>query len=282
MDYNKIEDAVFKKAMEFFKDNAVEFFGINTKIVAPAETEIKNVDIKTNYTDYLFYTEDNNYLHFEFQTTDKKEDIKRFLYYDASLFYKDRRKIRTVVIYSADIEDAEIHIDAGSINYTIEAFYMKNLDGDEKLEMLKNKIRNNEKLTSEDILTLSFIPLMSSKLSKSERTLEGIELANSIEDSEVKLKCLTLLYALFDKFGDKISKKRFKEVFSVTEIGKMIRDDGKSEGKAEILIKLLKKKFKKLSQEYEERIKNLPSENIELIANDIFDLEKVEDLEKYF
>jgi hypothetical protein len=282
MDYNKIEDAVFKKAMEFFKDNAVEFFGIDTKIVAPAETEIKNVDIKTNYTDYLFYTEDNNYLHFEFQTTDKKEDIKRFLYYDASLFYKDRRKIRTVVIYSADIEDAEIHIDAGSINYKIEAFYMKNLNGDEKLEMLKNKIRNNEKLTSEDILTLSFIPLMNSKLSKSERTLEGIELANSIEDSEVKLKCLTLLYALFDKFGDKISKKRFKEVFSVTEIGKMIRDDGKSEGKAEILIKLLNKKFKKLSQEYEEKIKNLPSEKIELIANDIFDLEKVEDLEKYF
>ncbi|MBK1809488.1 DUF4351 domain-containing protein [Clostridium sp. YIM B02505] len=278
MDYNKIEDAVFKKAMEFFKDNAVQFFGIDTKIVAPAETEIKNVDIKTNYTDYLFYTADGNYLHFEFQTTDKKEDIKRFLYYDASLFYKDKRKIRTVVIYSADIEDAEIHIDAGSINYNIEAFYMKNLDGDKKLEMLKNKIRNNEKLTSEDILTLSFIPLMSSNISKSERTLEGIELANSIQDSEVKLKCLTLLYALFDKFGDKISKKRFKEVFSVTEIGKMIRD----EGKAEILIKLLNKKFKKLSEEYEEKIKNLPSENIELIANDIFDLEKVEDLEKYF
>jgi hypothetical protein len=278
MDYNKIEDAVFKKAMEFFKDNAVEFFGIDTKIVAPAETEIKNVDIKTNYTDYLFYTEDNNYLHFEFQTTDKKEDIKRFLYYDASLFYKDRRKIRTVVIYSADIEDAEIHIDAGSINYNIEAFYMKNLNGDEKLEMLKNKIRNKEKLTSDDILTLSFIPLMSSKISKSERTLEGIELANSIEDSEVKIKCLTLLYALFDKFGDQISKKRFKEVFSVTEIGKMIRD----EGKAEILIKVLSKKFKKLPQEYEEKIKNLSSEKIELIATDIFDLEKVEDLEKYF
>ncbi|GFZ30087.1 hypothetical protein CSC2_06130 [Clostridium zeae] len=187
-----------------------------------------------------------------------------------------------MVIYSADIEDAEIHIDAGSINYNIEAFYMKNLNGDEKLEMLKNKIRNNEKLTSDDILTLSFIPLMSSKISKSERTLEGIELANSIEDSEVKLKCLTLLYALFDKFGDQISKKRFKEVFSVTEIGKMIRDDGKSEGKTEILIKQLNKRFNKLPQEYEEKIKNLPSEKIELIATDIFDLEKVEDLEKYF
>ncbi|GAA0730373.1 hypothetical protein GCM10008905_31580 [Clostridium malenominatum] len=91
MDYNKVEDAVLKKAMEFFKDNAVKFFGIDSKIIAPAETEIKNIDIKTNYTDYLFYTEDGNYLHFEFQTTDKKDDIKRFLYYDASLFYKEKR-----------------------------------------------------------------------------------------------------------------------------------------------------------------------------------------------
>ena len=137
MDYNKVEDSVLKKAMEFFKDNAVKFFGIDTKIIAPAETEIKNIEIKTNYIDYLFYTEDGGYLHFEFQTTDKKDDIKRFLYYDASLFYKEKRKIKTMVIYSADIEDAETFIDAGTIKYNICAFYMKNLDGDERLKYLR-------------------------------------------------------------------------------------------------------------------------------------------------
>jgi hypothetical protein len=44
MDYNKIEEAVFKKAMEFFKDNAAKLFGINVNIVAPVETEIKNIE----------------------------------------------------------------------------------------------------------------------------------------------------------------------------------------------------------------------------------------------
>ncbi len=119
MDYNKVEDAVLKKAMEFFKDNAVNFFGINTRIIAPAETEIKSIDIKTNYMDYLFYTEDGNYLHFEFQTTDKKEDIRRFLYYDASLVRNDNRRVRTMVIYSADIENVETYIDAGTIKYEV-------------------------------------------------------------------------------------------------------------------------------------------------------------------
>ncbi|MEW9094127.1 MAG: DUF4351 domain-containing protein [Clostridiaceae bacterium] len=285
MDYNKVEDAVLKKAMEFFKDNAVKFFGIDTKIVAPAETEIKNIDIKTNYTDYLFYTEDGNYLHFEFQTTDKKEDIKRFLYYDASLFYKEKRKIRTIVIYSADIEDVETYIDAGTIKYEIEAFYMKNLDGDEKLEYLKNKIEREETLNGEDIVALSFIPLMRGKESRSKRTLDSIELAGKMPEGNEKLQCLSLLYALFDKFGDELSKIKFKELVSMTEIGKMLREDGvkegMKEGKAEILIKQLIKKFKSIPEEYKQRIKALDEETIDVIATDIFDIDSLDELKKY-
>lgn len=290
MDYNKVEDAVLKKAMEFFKDNAVNFFGINTRIIAPAETEIKSIDIKTNYMDYLFYTEDGNYLHFEFQTTDKKEDIKRFLYYDASLVRNENRRVRTMVIYSADIEDVETHIDVGTIKYEVEAFYMKNLNGDEKLKYLQHKITNGEHLSAEDILSLSFVPLMNGKDNRSKRTLYSIELADKIVESSEKTQCLTLLYALLEKFGDEFAKRKFKEVSSMTEIGKMIREDGiregkaegKAEGKSEILIKLLIKKFKIIPNEYREKIKSLPEDTIDIIATDIFEIEKLEDLKKYF
>ena len=289
MDYNKVEDAVLKKAMEFFKDNAVKFFGIDTKIIAPAETEIKNIDIKTNYTDYLFYTEDGGYLHFEFQTTNKKEDIKRFLYYDASLFYKEKRKVRTFVIYSSDIDDVETFVDAGTIKYNVEAFYMKDLNGDEKLEYLSEKIEKGKTLTEEDILTLTLLPLMDSKKSKSDRTIESIQLAYKMPESREKVQCVTLLYALFDKFGDEVSKQKFKEVISMTEIGKMIREEGikegkkegKAEGKSEILIKQLIKKFKFVPDNYKEKIKKMSEENIDVIAIEIFDMDKIEDIEKY-
>lgn len=302
MDYNKIEDAVLKKAMEFFKDNAVKFFGIDAKITAPAETEIKNIDIKTNYTDYLFYTEDGNYLHFEFQTTDKRDDIKRFLYYDASLFYKEKRKVRTIVVYSADIENVETNIDAGSIKYGIEAFFMKNLDGDAKLKYLAEKINRGEHLTNEDILTLTLVPLMSGKESRSERTIKSIKLAENISEDTEKLQCLSLLYALFEKFGDSYSKKKFMGVISMTEIGRMLREEGieegrakgreegkaegkeegKAEGKAEILIKQLIKKFTTVPKEYRDNIKKLPEETIDVIAIEIFDLKDIKELEKYF
>jgi hypothetical protein len=285
MDYNKIEDAVFKKAMEIFKDSASEFFDLDLKIIAPAETEIKNIDIKTNAMDYLFYTANGEYLHFEFQTTMKKDDISRFLYYDASLYYKSKMNINTIVIYSSEITDVVTHMNCGSIKYDIKSFYMSNFDGDEKLQIIEHKVRNNIELTQQDIMTLSFVPLMSSKKTKSELTLESIEVAKNIQDDNDKNNCLMLLYALFDKFGDDISKKRFKEVVSMTEVGRMIYEEGIEKGiekGKEMLIKQLIKKFKIVPDEYKKKIMALPQDVIEVIGTEIFDINSLDELKKYF
>lgn len=288
MDYNKIEDAVFKKAMEIFKDGATEFFNLDIKIVAPAQTEIKNIDIKTNVMDYLFYTDNGEYLHFEFQTTKNNEDISRFLYYDASLYYKSKKNITTIIVYSSEIKNAVTYLNCGTIKYEVMAFYMKKFDGDANLEDIRYKVENNIELTQKDIMTLSFIPLMSSKKNKSEITLESIEVAKSINDNNEKNNCLMLLYALFDKFGDDISKRRFKEVVSMTDVGRMIYEEGVEKGiekgiekGKEMLIKQLIKKFKIVPEEYKKKIMALPQDVIEVIGTEIFDMESIEDLKKY-
>ncbi len=72
----------------------------------------------------------------------------------------------------------------------------------------------------------------------------------------------------------------------MTEVGQMIFErgklEGKAEGKAEVLIKQLIKKFKSVPQQYIDKIKVLPEVVVVEIATDIFELEKVQDLEKYF
>ncbi|MBE6064442.1 DUF4351 domain-containing protein [Clostridium cochlearium] len=306
MDFNKIEDSIMKNAMDIFKQSAVDFFKLDTKIIAPANTELKTIDIKTNFTDYTFYTEDGNYLHFEFQTTNKEEDINRFLFYDASLFYKYGKKVNTIVVYSSDIKKSKTKVNAGSLKYEIRAFYMSSLDGDAAYKNLKKKIDKCEDLTKEEILSLTFIPLMNGKEDKATRTMKSIMLAEEIKESNTKLQCITLLYAFLEKFGDAKSKEKFKEVFSMTEIGRMIVEEsmekgmkkgiekgrmegkaegkveGKAEGKAEMLIKLLTKKFKKVPKEYIKNIKALPMDTIEVIALEIFDMKDIKDLEKYF
>ena len=286
MDYNKIEDAVMKSAMNIFTQSAVEFFGVDTKIIAPASTEIKNIEINTNYTDYTFYTEDGNYLHFEFQTTNKDSDLRRFLFYDASLVYRDNKKINTIVVYSSEIEGANTYLDAGSIKYSIETFYMKDINGDSTFEKLKEKVERGERLKDIEILNLTFVPLMSSTKSKSDRAIDSIKLANKIKDNENKLQCLSMLYALLDKFGDENIKKNIWEVFGMTEIGKLIREqgikEGKEEGKVETLLKQLVKKFGKIPVGYKENIKKLPTETIDIISIEIFDMKELKDIEKYF
>lgn len=57
---------------------------------------------------------------------------------------------------------------------------------------------------------------------------------------------------------------------------------GKNLGKAELLIKQLRKKFKSLPKNYEDKIITLPENILEIIAKEIFDIDAVEDLEKFF
>lgn len=139
-------------------------------------------------------------------------------------------------------------------------------------------------------MTLSFIPLMASKKSKSEITLESIDLARNIPSDKEKNNCLMLLYALFDKFGDDSSKKRFKEAVGMTDVGRMIfeegkeegREEGREEGKVDLLIKQLIKKFKIVPEEYKIKLMNLPKETIEIIGTEIFDMESIDELKRYF
>ncbi|MBU5590139.1 hypothetical protein KQI89_00005 [Clostridium sp. MSJ-4] len=50
---------------------------------------------------------------------------------------------------------------------------------------------------------------MNGKENKSKRTLDSIKLAGKTSEGNGKLQCLSLLYALSDKFGDVISKITF-------------------------------------------------------------------------
>jgi predicted transposase/invertase (TIGR01784 family) len=302
MDYNKTEDAIFKRAMEIFKEGAVNFFGIEEKITSPANIELKNIDIKTNSMDYLFNTEDGNYLHFEFQSTNKNDDMARFMYYDAALYYRDRKNIKTVVVYSSDITESSDEIFCGSLNYKVKAFYMVNLDGDEKYSRIKSKINNEEELTIEDIVILTFIPLMKSKLSKADSTMNSLNLAKSIKNEKLRGDSITLLYALFDKFADSELKKKFREVFTMTDVGRMIYEDGvkdgvkegikegikegeergEKRGKALSVIKLLTKKFGTIPQGYNDKIMKLNDIVLDVMLTDILDYKSLDDIKKYF
>lgn len=73
------------------------------------------------------------------------------MYYDSNLHYSTKKNIRTIVVYSSDINEAVTELNRGTIDYKIEAFYMSTLDGDKKLEALKTKVLNKEELTEDGL-----------------------------------------------------------------------------------------------------------------------------------
>lgn len=70
--------------------------------------------------------------------------------------------------------------------------------------------------------------------------------------------------------------------FILDEMKEKARCEGKNLGKAELLIKQLRKKFKALPKDYEDKIMTLSESTLEIIGEEIFDIEKTEELEKYF
>ena len=99
-----------------------------------------------------------------------------------------------------------------------------------------------------------------------------------------------MLYAFADKFLSGKDLQKVKEEISMTELGRMLiedgiekgRKEGIEKGKSETLIKLLIKKFVFLSEEYKNKISNLSKDTIDIILMEIFDIKSINELDKYF
>jgi len=77
--------------------------------------------------DYTFLMEDDTYIHFEFQTTNKGiEDLRRFRTYEALLNFQTGKDVVTYVVYSGDIKDTISEYYSGINSYKVNAISMAN------------------------------------------------------------------------------------------------------------------------------------------------------------
>lgn len=162
---------------------------------------------------------------------------------------------------------------------------MASKDGDKIYNDIVKKIKSGIEITKQDIISLTFTPIMGGNVSKVDKILNVIDIVKDVNE-DYKYDVESILYAFANKFLSGKDLEKVKEKLRMTELGKSLIQEGiekgKDEGKAELLIKQLMKKFKKLPNGYKEKIKALPKETIELIATDIFELNSIEELEQYF
>jgi len=151
----------------------------------------------------------------------------------------------------------------------------QDIDAIEFLSRLKDIVINFSKLTFEEKL------LLKGWIKNTTNNNDIVNMNDLVEDifNENEVEEVNTMVSNASKIFDKLKSNSIKE--GLNEGKKQGKKEGKIEGKSELLIKQLIKRFNGLSDYYIENIKNLPEESIDLIATNIFDLDKIEDVKKY-
>jgi len=284
------EDLIMKRAMDIFAQEGLKFFGINKKVKDVGPTELVILETKNIFMDYTFLMEDDTFIHFEFQTTNKgRVDLRRFRAYEALLSHQTSKDVFTYVVYSGNIRNPENILRTGINEYNVNIVHMADKNGDKVYNDIVEKINSGIEITKQDIISLTFTPIMGGNISIADKIINAIHIVRNI-NNDSKHDVESILYAFANKFLNGKDLERVKEELRMTELGKSLiqegrevgREEGREEGKIELLIKILTKKFKKVPEEYKDKIKTLPQETLDIIAIDIFEMDSIKELEQYF
>lgn len=88
----------------------------------------------------------------------------------------------TYVVYSNGIQNTETVLETGINEYSVKAISMIDKDGDVVIQEIEEKIYDNIKVTKQDLIALTFTPIMSGKLTKLEKIIKSIRLVKKIDD----------------------------------------------------------------------------------------------------
>ena len=136
------------------------------------------------------------------------------------------------MIYTADVETADDTYDLEGIAVRTESVFLVNMDTGFVYETLADKINRGELLNTEELLQLMVLPLtVKGKERKQEAIFKTVELAKKLEDRSQKMQVLAGILTFTDKVIDKDYRERIKEEWVMTQIGKMIFDDGYNAGR---------------------------------------------------
>ncbi|HBJ1652507.1 TPA: hypothetical protein LA460_002395 [Clostridium botulinum] len=230
------EDMIMKRAMDIFAEDGLKFFGIDKKVKDTGSTEIVVLEIKNMFMDYTFLMEDDTYIHFEFQTTNKGvTDLRRFRTYEALLNMQTGKDVVTYVVYSGDIKNPLSGYESGINSYRVNAISMANKDGDKIFNDIIDKMKSGEELSKQDIIALTFTPIMGGKLSKGDKIVNAIRVVKDI-DKDYRYDVESILYAFANKFLSGKDLEKVREEIKMTELGKSLIEEGMEKGKSEGII----------------------------------------------
>ena len=238
---NKLETTITKHVIQkyanaLFKDATLDFYGIKTAPIKELiNPELPVIEVSGGAADIVFLLEDDNYLHFAFETGHNSIGaMVKCASYDLRLFERDKRFVHAVVIYTAEVKNKPTGLNIGSLVYNPGIILMNDYDGNSTYIELEAKIKTGQDLTNVDMLNLVLLPLMHHTIPRQELAANSIKLAQTIQDSTKRNACIAAAFAFASKYLDEADINKIMEVLRMTDIGTLLVMDAIMDEKTEI------------------------------------------------
>ena len=222
------QDTLMKALTKSLSGGALEAVAVyGVELTDPLPTELP---ANTLRIDMAWRMQDGRLFHLEFQSN-RETDLHRFLEYDVRLARHHRTKIRTLVLYHAEVTQAPDELDIGTAQYRVENVFLSDQNGDAVLDEVTRHLQA-DKWQPEDRLRLALA--MSMDLRDRERAFERVlELVPRVPDEAERDLVVAALLALGDREYSLAERERLrKELSQVSRIAQELYEEGREEGEA--------------------------------------------------
>jgi hypothetical protein len=230
-------------------------------------------------------------LHVENQASIEKEFAERMFVYFSRIYQKHRCRILPIAVFTYSQKRDEPD------SFKLEFPFMPVLDFKFlTIELKKQKWHNY--ITSNNPIAAALLSKMDYQ--KKERVQVKLEFLRMLVRMELDPARMTLLAGFFETYlslneaeerqlENEVGKIDEKEAEKMMEITTSWQEKGRIEGKKEgilegqvtILVRLLKKKFENIPVETEDQIRSLPADKLQELAEEIFEMETIEDIQRF-
>ncbi len=234
------KDIVSKLFGDRMKGKPLSLFGLgsNLKVVDVRPTNIPIVQARELRMDNLFELEDGSVAILDYESAYKKANFTKYGRYimdviDRYLREEKEPDIHMMVLYTADIEEAKASMERTACRIQVEASYLAGVPSEEWMEDARKRIEEGN-ITDEMLMHLVILPLTYKGEEKKQKAIKDcVDLAKQIPDKEQETFVLAGILSFTDKVISEKTRQYIKEVLGMTQVGRMLMDEGRQEGRRE-------------------------------------------------
>ena len=234
------KDIASKLTAELLVGNYLGPFGLpEKKVVGLLPTNLPAVESNELRLDNLFEMEDGAVAILDYESEFSRENFVKYLNYVARIMRRyanqksldQLKKLKILVIYTADVSQAQEVYDLGGVVIQVEASYLIHQNTKEIYGRLKEKVSAGEGLNVTERMELMILPLtIKGKKEKQEYIQKAIELAKKMEDRRQGAQVIAGILTFTDKVLDPAYAKQVKGEIKMNLVSQMIFQDGFDSG----------------------------------------------------